>query len=297
MTRTLRLLALLPLLAAVACGSGSAADDDQLGSATAPSQEPVLQIRHSGGFMPVGWDFRTVPAVSVYDDGRVIAPGPQIDVFPGPALPSVQVGRLRPEQVQRLVQDGLAALEGGTDYGQPPIADAPTTVVAVGSGADREVVSAAALAETSQPAAGEGGGLEAPSTTGLTPEQQQARERLSTYVAQVQEVVGSVPSQPFAPEALAVLALPYGEVGMSEGDVPAESTWPGPALADGEQLASGRCVVVRQELAAVREAAAQASQETPWVDDGQRWRLSFRPLLPDERTCQDVLGGPTPTGP
>lgn len=296
MTRALRLLALVPLLASTGCGSAGPDDGDQLASADGAADALVVQVRQVGGFVPVGWDFRSVPTASVYSDGRVIAPGPEIAAFPGPALPSVQVGQLPPEQVRQLVEEGRAVLGSGTDYGQPPIADAPTTVVAVGAGDDREVVSAAALAEAGTPAP-DGEGLAPPGTDGLTPEQQRAREDLRQYVARVRELAGSVTTSAFEPEGLAVLALPYGDEAALEAEPPEPRTWPGPALADGQELASGRCVVVRQELDDVRDAAAQATQETPWVDSGRRWRLAFRPLLPHERTCGDVLAGPAPVGP
>jgi hypothetical protein len=243
----------------------------------------VLQVRHSGGFVPVGFDFRSVPAVSAYGDGRVVLPGAETAVFPGPALPSVQVGQLDPEQVRRLVEDGREAVDPGGDPGQRPIADAPTTVVAVGHGEGREIAAVPALAEA--------GALP---TQGLTPEQQEARERLSAYLEQVQEVVRPVETQPHEAKALAVLAMPYGDVSGTGLD---ERPWPGPPLAEGEPSGTGRCLVVTERLDAVLEAAAQASQETVWTSGDERWRLALRPLLPSEGTCDDVMTGPRAAAP
>ena len=275
MTSSWRVLALLPLLAAASCGQGgqgASADDDALGAVSAAPDALVLQVVRSGGFLPLGAAFRSVPSVSVYGDGRVVSEGAQIELWPAPALPSVQVGRLDEAEVRRLVDAAREVVEAQEDYGQPPVADAPTTAVVVQDGDRRSVAAAVALEELSgEP---DGGG-------GLTAEQRAARERLRTYVRQVQDAASAAPAQALEPAGLAVLAEPYGEPGA---DVPSsELAWPGPALT------AGSCVVVpAAEAAEVQEAAAAASVETRWTAGGQVLRLAFRPLLPHERTCEDV---------
>lgn len=285
MTSCRRVLALLPLLAAAACGQGVSSDDDALGPAAAAPEALVLQVVRAGGFLPAGAAFRSVPGVSVYGDGRVVSEGPQIELWPPPALPSVQVGRLPSQEVSRLVDAGRAVVEADEDYGQPPVADAPTTAVVVHDGDRRAVAAAVALEELSgEPAPPEGGGL--------TAEQRAARERLSAYVRQVQDAASAVASQPYEGEGLAVLAEPYGD-GVPAADLPpSELAWPGPALAP------GTCTVVAGAQAAeVRGAAASASVETRWAVDGQVLRLAFRPLLPHERTCEDVQEMVVPPSP
>jgi hypothetical protein len=48
-----------------------------------------------------------------------------------------------------------------------------------------------------------------------------------------------------------------------------------------------RCGTVSgSDLDTVLDAAGQANELTPWLADGQRWTLVFRPLLPDESGCQ-----------
>ena len=42
------------------------------------------------------------------------------------------------------------------------------------------------------------------------------------------------------------------------------------------------------DAAAVLEAAASANMLTPWVSNGSRWQVNFRPLLPDETSCDDL---------
>jgi hypothetical protein len=275
MTTSWRALALLPLLAAAACGQGVSADGDALDAVSAAPDALVLQVVQAGGFLPLGAAFRSVPSVSVYEDGRVVTQGAQIAVFPPPALPSLQVGRLDPAQVRRLVEAGREVVDAREDYGQPPVADAPTTAVVVQDGDRRAVAAAIALEELS-------GGP--PDGGGLTDAQRAARERLSAYVRQVQDAASSAPAEPYDAERLAVLAEPYGEAPRGLADVSAvDVAWPGPALAAGE------CVVVTGvQVDEVRAAAGPASVETRWTAGGQALRLAFRPLLPHEQTCEDA---------
>jgi len=274
MTSRWRVLALLPLIAAAACGQGRAADVDATVS-VAPDAL-VLQVVRAGGFLPAGAAFRTVPSVSVYGDGRVVTPGPQIEIWPAPALPSVQLGRLDAEQVRRLVDAGGEIVDAQEDYGRPPVADAPTTAVVVHDGDRRGVAAAVALEELS-------GELAPPDGGGLTQEQRAARERLGVYVRQVQDAAASAPAEAYEGEGLAVLAERYGDAAAVEEGPPSTIAWPGPALAP------GTCTVVTGgEAAEVRRAAASASVETRWTAGGQVLRLALRPLLPHERTCDQV---------
>jgi hypothetical protein len=76
----------------------------------------------------------------------------------------------------------------------------------------------------------------------------------------------------------------------------AEKTWPGPALPGpplpGALRPDTHCVTVTgADLPKALAAAAWPTNTlTPWVWDGQRYALSFRPLLPDESTCDDLTG-------
>jgi hypothetical protein len=51
------------------------------------------------------------------------------------------------------------------------------------------------------------------------------------------------------------------------------------------------CVVATADQAtAVLTAAGTGNALTPWVGaDGSRWSVTFRPLLPDESGCADLL--------
>ena len=285
MTSSWRVLALLPMLAAAACGQGVSAGDDALGAAAPAPDALVLQVVRAGGFLPVGAAFRSVPSVSVYGDGRVVTEGPQIEIWPAPALPSVQVGRLPTQEVQRLVDAGREVVDADEDYGQPPVADAPTTAVVVQDGDRRSVAAAVALEELS-------GELAPPDGGGMTAEQRAARERLRAYVRQVQDAASAAPAEAYEGAGLAVLAEPYGDAAPAADLPPSELAWPGPALEP------GTCTVVAgEEATEARLAAAAASVETRWTVAGQVLRLSFRPLLPHERTCEDVQEVVVPPSP
>ena len=89
-----------------------------------------------------------------------------------------------------------------------------------------------------------------------------------------------------------MLAEPYGDGAPAADLPPTELAWPGPALAP------GTCTVVAGVQAAeVRTSAASASVETRWTVGGQVLRLAFRPLLPHERTCEDVQEAVVPPSP
>ncbi len=88
----------------------------------------VLRVEQVGGFLPPGAQLSRVPSYSLYADGRLISAGPVPAIYPGPALPNLQVQQLDEADVQALVDRALAAGVGGTaDLGSPPIADMPST--------------------------------------------------------------------------------------------------------------------------------------------------------------------------
>jgi hypothetical protein len=49
----------------------------------------VVRIEYVGGFIPPDMTLRRYPTAVLYDDGRLITQGAQIEIYPGPALPSL----------------------------------------------------------------------------------------------------------------------------------------------------------------------------------------------------------------
>ena len=110
-------------------GGPSAAPSSAPPSSEAPAADGlVLRVEHVGGFVTPTTTAARLPLVSVYADGSVITEGPVVLIYPGPALPNVQVAEIDDAAVQDLVDRALAAGVAETsDLGMPPVADAPST--------------------------------------------------------------------------------------------------------------------------------------------------------------------------
>jgi hypothetical protein len=266
------------LLGLAACAEHTAGP----GVPTLPSSRPaateglVLRVEHIGGFVLPSTLVARLPVVSVYADGRVISEGPVVALYPAPALPNLQVRTIGPGEVQDLVDRALAAGVAETsDLGSPPVADVPTTRFTVVTTEETYVRDAYALWET-------------PEDNGLTPEQRDARERLTDLLTALTDQ--SAATEPYVPEAVAAVASPWIDPG--DGLPQPEQPWPGPAL-PGESTGGPpdvTCVTATgDEARALLDAARSANAATPWVTgNGTRWSVLLRPLLPDERGCADL---------
>ncbi len=264
---------LVAALALSACAGGST-------GAPAPSSSPaplptglVLQVALTGGFTTPEELASRLPVVSVYGDGRVLTQGPQIEIWPAPALPNVQVQQVDGATVRDLVDRAVEAgvTETG-DLGEPPLADAPTTRFTLVTDEGTAVREVYALTET-------------PPDT-VTAEQAAARERLQDLVGVLTSVDGE--SGAYVPQTVAGVVRPYtgGDPELPQPDV----AWPGPELPGSPLGARLTCVsATGQQAADVLAAAASANALTPWVaTDGSRWSIAFRPVLPHESGCADL---------
>ncbi|MBL7259216.1 hypothetical protein [Paractinoplanes lichenicola] len=283
--------AAVPLFLLAACAqpgtTAGAPGSDAPESASASPQsgdDLVARVESFGGFVPPDRTVGALPALSVYADGRVITEGPVPAIYPGPALPNLQVLTLSAEQVQQIVKEAAAAgVKPGTDFGQPNVADAPTTRVTVKTDQGVQSVNVVALneAQAKDPM--------------LTAAQQTARSTLAAYVKKLQDLSsgdGYTASKPYEPTSLAVLARPWTKQSGGE-PAQADAAWTGPAL-PGDYLNPaikiGCVVVTGADLDKVMTAAKKANQMTPWTADGQKYLINFRPLLPDEKGCAEFKG-------
>ncbi|TYP85907.1 hypothetical protein [Blastococcus xanthinilyticus] len=283
--------------------SACAARVGETGSPTDPSPAPepdpatvVLQVSEVGGYTTPALLAGRVPGATVYADGRVITTGPVPAIWPAPALPNLQVHHLADGGVQELVDLALAAgVNGTTDLGSPPVADVTSTRFLVRTGGETVTREVYALGFGASRPPGGDPAEPADDASGLTEEQQEARARLAELAGALHDPAGALgPDQvsgpePYVPEAVAALVSPY--VDPAEDLPQSEVPWPGPAL-PGEPIAPGvTCVTATGEQAdAVLEAAASASSATPWTsEDGSRWSIVLRPLLPHESGCVDLL--------
>ncbi|MGY1793451.1 hypothetical protein ACI796_05630 [Geodermatophilus sp. SYSU D00525] len=273
-TSTVRAAALLAGALALA---GCARDGTD---AAAPSPDPlpagpVLQVEHTGGFVPPEDLATRLPLVTVHGDGRVFTEGPQIEIWPSPALPNVQVTEVDEATVRDLLDRAVdAGVTDDADLGEPPVADAPTTRITLTTAEGTAVREVYALAETPDES--------------LTPEQAEARGRLHDLVDELTGLAAAGPAESYVPQTVAAVVQPYtgGDPEFPQPDV----AWPGPGL-PGTPIGAGlTCVsATGQQAADVLAAAAPANVLTPWTTpDGTRWSIAFRPVLPHETGCADL---------
>jgi hypothetical protein len=280
--RALRPVAGIAVLLLAACAEPAATTAPDVTTARVLPDDAgglVLRVEYTGGFTTAAATVARLPVVSVYADGRMITQGPVPAIYPGPALPNLQVADLDPADVQDLVHRALdAGVAETTDLGTPPVADALSTrftLVTEKATFRREVY---ALGET----AGAGG---------LTDEQSAARGRLADLVSSMPAASG-IDTSPYVAEAVAAVVTPW--VDQDDGLVQPPRSWPGPALPGppaGGPADVGCVTATGAEAQAVLEAAATANANTPWTTpDGTRWTVVVRPLLPDESGCADLPG-------
>ncbi|WP_067500991.1 hypothetical protein [Actinoplanes sp. TFC3] len=269
------------LIGACAQNTGdSAAGSASSSSPSSPAAAPdalVLRVQQAGGFVSPDAVAGRLPAISVYADGRVIFEGPVTAIYPGPALPNVQVLAITPEQAATLAAQAVAAgVSRDTDFGQPGVADAPSTRVTAVTAAGAQSVEAMALNESRA------------DDPQLSDAQKQARSKLKAFLDGLDKLTSGQPV-PYEPEAMAAIASVYHDPGDTSIQKPDTVQWPGPAL-PGEALgAQLTCVVFSgDQLEKVRAAAAKANAATPWMSGSGAFTLRMRPLLPDESSCADL---------
>jgi hypothetical protein len=272
--------------------SACARADDTTGVGGEPSAGPrapavsgpddlVLRIERFGGFMAPDQQIGRLPVVSVYGDGRVITQGPQIDIYPSPALPNLLVQQIDPATLRGLLDKAAAAgVTTGADLGRPGVADAPTTRITVAAAGGTRTVDAVALTEAQS------------DDPRLTAAQRDARARLAAFVQEVSDLPaakGMSPARPYQAVAVAALAHPYVQPRDGLPGRPGAVAWPGPALPGALLAGRSGCVAASgADAQKVLAAAKSANSTTPWTSGGRQWTVVFRPLLPDEAGCADL---------
>ncbi len=277
------------LFVAVACGAGEGGSGNGGGTETTGpagaishptgAHEPVLQVVAGGGFVPIEYHLTLLPTFSLYGDGTVIVPGPTILIYPGPALPNLQMTKLSEQAIQEILS---AAKEAGLfqndfDYGSPGVADVETTTITIRAGGQVYRSSIYAL------------GFE--DAGNLTLEQQQARAAVKAFRGKLEGLAFADQELTWSPYQFSALAvfvrqIDPGYVPDPTDVQPNRLAWPlgDLATADGEEVIPGhrRLVVSGADLDTLRPLLDQATQITVWESGGKEYSLAFRPLLPDE---------------
>jgi hypothetical protein len=281
-------IGLLVSFMAAACARSSGPDG---GSGSDPVEYPtgasdlVLRVSYEGGFVPIEWNLTQIPMFSLYGDGRIVLPGAQIEIYPGPALPAISTRRVTEAGMQEILREALkAGIDTTTgklsDTGSVYIADAPTTVITLNAEGRSNEVRVYALGELPE------------QPQGMSTEEWEIRQKLSQFVTKIGLLdqwlpEGSIgPEESYAPRGSRI----YVGAHTQDPDLPQpEVSWPlSTALANfGEKGYSRfRCGTVQgEDWDALSDAASTANQLTPWSSQGESYRLLFRPLLPDETAC------------
>lgn len=223
------------------------------------ANEAVVEITYEGGFVPVDYMFTQLPILLVGGDGRQYVQGPQIEIYPQPLLPNVQVSAIGESGIQALLD--LAAEHGlltQRAYEAPTnIADAPDTVVTIHANGDTYEHRAYTL------------GLGTGGETG-------DRAELAAFV-EAANALGTGESQAFAPDTFLVRARPVDDLSGFEIE-PTLVDWPADAplrLADASECAA----VVASDVSSV---FTTANQLTFFVEAGVTYQLSVKPQLPGD---------------
>jgi hypothetical protein len=254
------------------------------------ADELVLRIAVGGGFVPVEVHLTEMPQFSVYGDGRVVFLGPQIEIYPPPALPNLRVVRLTEDGLQQLLAEANdAGLIGRSrQYRNDQVADAPTTVITVNANGQTTVVAAYALGIGENPNATEQEQDELDAIKSFV-------ERMIDLDAWLPESAIAEPEDAYQVDRLQVVATTdTASLGEGDGLTPAPpADWPlaTPLGAFGDPyegfvIADAVCGEVSgDDLATLLPVLENAGSFAPWQSDGQTYVVLFRPLLPDESPC------------
>ena len=249
--------------------------------------ELVMRFEVVGGFVPVEHLITAMPEFSLYGDGTTITVGPQIAIYPPPALPALPLERLTPEGIQMVLAEADAAglLQGEQEWFDLTqfVTDVATGVLTIRANAETHLilVYGPGLLDVGQIA---------------TAEEVEFRERFDAFTGKLLSLRSWLPEDVFLDveeeypaDRLQVVsqlasARPNEDPGTSIG-------WPldTPLSELGEpfeQLQAARCFVLEgQEFADVMSLLSGATTITRWTSDGEEYILHVRPLLVDEDGC------------
>ena len=257
------------MLLATACGGGTTVRSGGAVDRPTGASEVVVQILVGGGFVPLESAVTTVPMATVLGDGTLVTPAAVPAIYPGPALGPLQAVTLTAKEVDDLVAkaDRLGLLKGTLAFGQPSVADAPSTQVTIVANGASHRHDAYAL------------GMDG---FGLSGAEVANRKALSTFV---DAVTGLRPGErAWAPPAIAVYALGRYTADPQLPQPPV--AWPLRPLPAATDAAARPCVIVEgADLATLAPALARANARTPWVVNGVQTALAFRPVVPGQPGC------------
>ncbi len=276
MRRLAAVAALTATVALAACG-GSSSSPGETGPPRPPTgaDEVVVRVVTEGGFTAESRRPAHLPQLSVFGDGRVVVTGPDHAASTrGRRSPT---SRSSASPVPGSHASSTTARAAGLlddavpDYGDPGVTDQATTTVTVRADGSRGGWTCTRSGFRGR-------------VSGVTPEQSEQR-RSTPAVHRVGRRRRRARRRRRGRERAALRAdrargARRARRTQSDGETHA---WP---LGD---LAGAECAVhTGADLARALDVARTAHEGDAWESAGATYTVTFRPLLPDERTCADL---------
>jgi hypothetical protein len=250
-------------------------------------------VKQCCGHVPLEAQLRQLPTFALFGDGRLILQGPQIEIYPPPALANLTVTPIGEAGIQAILRAARDAGLRGSDrhFDLDTITDASTTTFTLVANGARHETSVYAL----EPFSGDPD--EAPA--GVPADQREVRQALAHFQRKLGDLrswlpEGSVGEEGlYEPEELRIFVQP-GEPPQEPELQQPPAAWPldAPLGAFGEPVEGRpdlRCASIRgEDLAAILPLATTANELTPWTSGAKAYSLVFRPLLPHESGCEGL---------
>jgi hypothetical protein len=281
------------VLAACTASGGTAAPTPGIPTPSAsPTETPaatpqaptvILRITSEGGFISPAANLNAVPPVSVYADGRIFTPGPVLEIYPGPLVPTVTVRDLGAAGAGAIIEAIRAAGLDKAGNGGGIVADSGASVFAVTLDG-RTVVTRFGLGGGPGGPGAPGGGTNDPARA--------AALDLLTRLTDASETWGQPAPQAvtFDPTAYRIFVAP-GAPPVDPAVAQEPVAWPLatgldafgiPAVPDRGIAGLRQGIVFGADAATLKPLLDAATVATPFASGGSSYTLYVRPLLPDE---------------
>jgi hypothetical protein len=290
------------LLAACSAGGGRdpSASPAPSGDIAHPTgNELILSVANSGGFVAPDFLLGALPSFVLTGDGRVLVPGAQAEIFPGPALPIILQRQLTEAGIQAVLaavaETGLFKADLDLRGANAMVADAADTVFTLHADGREVTVSVYAL-----------GFLDATNPPpGMSGNEVLAHRALSVLQQRLLGLEQWLPAdawadtgwKPYQPDAFRLYVRNADAEPPDAGSgLPPQAPQPWPTAGDPASFGAAssgdlRCGVVDGADGATWLAELRKSNQlTRWTSGAHRYSIIPRPLLPyEEHSCPPPL--------
>ena len=226
--------------------------------------------------MPPWETLRWYPSVVLYGDGRQITQGPQIELYPGPALPNLQVTHFTQAGLEQVLAWAREAGLEGPDrmLGQPILDSGVTQVTIVHADGTVHRTSVTDMSSTD-------------AEVGAVRQFEELMLNLRAWLEA--DVVGD--DVPYAYDRLRLISFPADRGNLPDPGMATEVDWPldqplATLGASWGEPAEYRCGLIEgEDLGTLRPMLDRATELTLWRSDDVLYQLYLHPLLPDDEAC------------